>query len=254
MWSQRIFGMEYAFSQPDHSRYLLATDDDIEFEADFAESLIRIAEEHKADTLVPIRDYRRPKLTNLISGILGERTENSSSRFKITIKRNGRFSVNNSLAGNVNPTQSGLFQCFLMRTDITPSLGLRDEMWLDETRYSLPDDQVFFYKAYILGLNTLSCKKPEFRHLDGKAGTTSRDRVLDMDYSAARNISIFWHRFILPKQNGFCSKTMTRLSFGYYVRINQLKYAVLGIVRRDWSHYRQYMRGIRDARTFIAGK
>lgn len=246
MWEQRIYGMEYVYAQPEHPEYLLVCDDDVEFEPDFARKLIEIAREYQADNLIPIRDRRVSWPRNLISTIVGGRSQNSTSPYKITIKRNGRFSVNNSLKSNVNPTQSGPFQCFLMRTDITPLMKLREELWLDETRYAWPDDQVFFYKAHLLGLRNFSCKQPSFTHLDGKAGTTPHERKLDATYGNARNIVIFHRRFMRPNNNGM----LTRLSFSWYMGIDRIIKLIFGIIHGDLSLYRNHCRGVKDGKKY----
>ncbi len=250
MWSQRIYGMEYAFRLPDRPDYLLVCDDDVAFDGDFAKKLVETAEECRADNLVPIQDCRKGWLKNLVSGILGERTENSKSPYKITIKRNGRFSVNNSLPGNVNPTQSGPFQCFLMRTDITPKMGLRDEMWLDETRYAWPDDQVFFFKAYRLGLRNFSCKAPAFEHLDGRSGVPDKEREMDAIYAHGRNLVIFWRRFLSDSARTPAGRIRTRIAFGYYTFMQQGLFLALSLRSCDFAKLRAYRRGLRAGWTW----
>lgn len=250
MWSQRIYGMEYAYGLSDRPDYLLVCDDDVEFDGDFAERLVKTAEEYAADTLVPIRDCRKGWLKNLVGGILGERTENRKSPYKITIKRNGRYSVNNSLPGNVNPTQSGPFACFLMRTDITPKMGLRDEMWLDQTRYAWPDDQVFFFKAYRSGLRCFSCKAPAFEHLDGGSGVPDKQREMDAVYAHGRNIVIFWRRFLSGSARTTAGRIRSRIAFGYYTAMQQALYFGLGLRSRDLSKLRAYRRGLRAGWTW----
>lgn len=251
MWNQRIYGMEYCYSQKNHSKFLLVCDDDIEFESDFVEKLIEIAKSHNADTLSPIPDFKNTLRKNLILKLLGERTENRTSPYKITLKKNGRYSVNNELKSNVNPTQSAPFQCFLMRTDITPILKLREEMWLDETRYAWPDDQVFFYKAHLSGCRTLSCKNPVFRHLDGKSGLSDRQREHDSTYSHARNSVIFWNRFIKPSQRTYLSQILSHINFQYYILVNKLLALIKGIINRDFTIFNYYSKGITDGYKFL---
>lgn len=222
MWSQRIFGMEYCYEQSNHSKYLLACDDDITFDREFAERMLGIAEEYNADFLIPIKDYFAPLRKRILSSLLGGRTENKHSPYKITIKSNTSFSVNNHLQLNVNPTQSGPFQLFLMRTDCTSEMKLRDEMWLDETRYAWPDDQVFFYKAFLKGFKVLSCKKPLFFHHDGKAGVTAIERENDKLKSIFRNKIIFWRKFIVPQYENSIVKFLVTIEFCIHLLVNGL--------------------------------
>lgn len=250
MWSQRIFGMEYAFSQPDHAPYLLVCDDDVEFGESFAAELVEMCSQNDLDLLIPIKNYHAPLRKRIISRILGERTENRKSPYKITIKANARFTVNNTLPNNLNPTQSGPFQCFIMRTDITPSLLLRDEMWLDETRYALPDDQVFFYKAHLLGFRVYSCKSPEFKHLDGKAGVSDRQRELDSIYSGTRNMEIFYRRFVMPNRKGILNRIKMRLSHTHYTFMKGLATLIRSAMNRDLELYSTYRKAWRAAQAF----
>lgn len=246
MWSQRIFGMEYVYSQPSHSEYLFVCDDDLKFDPDFLERLLNLAEEYSIDTLIPRKDRNIGLFMNLFGLITGDRTENKKSKFKVTIKNNGSFSVNNHLKGNVLLTQSAPFACFLMRTDITPVLKLRDEMWLDDTSYAWPDDRVFFYKSYLSGFKNYICSFPKFIHLDGKSGIQSEQRRIDNIYSQSRNIIIFWNKFIYPKANTFKKKIICKFSFGHYLFTHSLVFFAYGIWHKSIVLSYTYLKGIRD--------
>lgn len=251
MWEQRIFGMEYCFNQPNHSKYLLVCDDDVAFEPDFAERLMQISEEYNADCLVPIQDYRAGRKNQILGLLTGQRTENKTSKYKITIKRNGSFSVNNDLPDNVNPTQSGPFQCFMMRTDITPELRLRDEMWLDETRYAWPDDQVFFYKAHTLGFNVMSCKEPKFEHLDARSGVSTQERKADMNFSQGRNAYIFWEKFLYaPEKNPF-ARTAKLLAVLHQRFSRRTMMIFSGLKHRNFSSLRSYNTGVEAGKQYF---
>lgn len=239
MWSQRIYGMEYCSKLEKPPKYLLVCDDDVEFPENFVEQLVNKSEAHNADVMNPIRDVRLGLKTRIFHFLIGGRIESSRSEYKISIRPNCSFAVNNELKNDVNPTQSGHFPCFLMKTSMTHALKLRDEMWLDETRYAWPDDQVFFYKAFILGFNIMSCKTPIFKHLDGKSGVTDKDRVADHCYSAGHNSYIFWYRFI--RRNPRWSAFRKNLSFGYTKTVMKLLYAIKGM-----QYYKAYTRGLAD--------
>lgn len=246
MWEQRIYGMEFCLEQSEHSKYLLVCDDDVMFDENFSSVLIKLSEQNFADIMIPIDDIKLSKLKKFLFLILGESTENKSIKYRIEIKNNGRFRFNNHLSDNINPTQSGAFQCFLMRTDITPKLKLREEMWLDDTRYAWPDDQVFFYKSYLIGLNVLSCRSPMFVHLDGKSGTASIQRKFDLAYSSGRNVIIFWSKFVLPYQKSMISRVTATFSFAYFMAITGLKNILWGIKFKKLSIFCAYLKGVKS--------
>lgn len=251
MWEQRIFGMEYSINQSEHSSYLLVCDDDVSFDSNFVEGLLILTKTHEADILIPISDIKKGWKYQIFGLITGQRTENKTSPYKITIKTNGSFSVNNNLKNNVNLTQSGPFQCFLMKTDIIPSLKLREEKWLDDTRYALPDDQVFFYKAYRLGLNVMSCKTPSFIHLDAKSGSSKKQRENDSYYASGRNYYIFWKKFILKDEKRFTAKVLKIINFNRLILMNRVIFLITGMIKKDLSGLRYYNKGIIDGHNFF---
>lgn len=248
MWMQRIYGMEYCYSLPEHSKYLLVCDDDVTFEPDFVEKLIILSEENNADTMIPLPDLRLSLGRRLLYTFLQGPLLTKKDKYRNRVLLNGCWACNNSLTHNVNPTQSGNFQCFLMRTDITPQLNLRDELWIDETRYAWPDDMMFFYKAHLNGLNILSCKQPTYIHHDGKAGVSNIDRIKDAAYSQGRNGLIFWSRFIKNRQVNKRNKLKAKIYFNYRVLATRLIYIILGIKRKSFFQLSAYNRGLRDAK------
>lgn len=237
--------MEYVDGLEPHERpdFILAVDDDIEFGPHFMEQLLEIVRNHNIDLLSPTKENRQPRKKRMFQRLLGGRTESSRYPYKIAIGPAGSFIVNNSLPGSVNPTQSGIGQCLLIKTGLTHKLKYRMEMWLDQTRYAWPEDQVFFYKAYLLGLNVMACKTPTFVHLDGKAGVTSKQRKVDGAYVSGRNGYIFWYRFI--KGNRSWSAIRKSLALGY-------KNMAHGIFFRmqEREKYKAFARGLRDGKQY----
>lgn len=248
MWMQRIYGMEYCYNQPSHSKYLLVCDDDVTFEADFVEQLIMNSEKHKADFMIPLGDLKLSFPKRILYALIGGPFITGKSTHRNCVLLNGSWSCNNSLKENVNPTQSGNFQCFLMRTDATAPLSLKEELWIDETRYAWPDDMMFFYKANLCGLNVLSCKMPTFIHNDGKAGVTARQRIEDAAYSIGRNGYIFWKRFIYKYQNGRYKKLKALAWWNYRVLAIRILYIMLGLKRKSLFQLKAYNRGLEDGR------
>ncbi len=246
MWMQRIYGMEYCYAQANHSEYLLVLDDDMEFAPDFVEQLIRMSIDTNADAMIPLSDKHFSFAQRCLYLLMGGPIQRKRSPYRNEILRNGSYAYNDSLGGNINPTQSGNFPCFLMRTDLTSKLSLKEELWLDETRYAWPDDQVFFYKAFLMGGKIMSCKTPTYVHNDGKAGTHSvRKRKIDGAYAVGRNSYIFWRKFVYPN---FPNKAITQLSFLYRITALRVLYFILGAKKFDLSQFKAFCKGLRDGK------
>lgn len=251
MWNQRIFGLDYLWKNNIASEYLIVCDDDVKFDTSFADRIMTIARENRADIVCPLEELSCPAVHRMIYSLIGNRFESSRSRFKISVTSGGGHTVNNSLADNVNPTQSGIFQCFLIRNDAVTRLNLREEDWLDRTPYALFDDQVLFYKAYCYGMNVVSCKQPEFTHLDAKSRVSKRVRARDTAYSMASNSMIFWHRFIYLNRSFAKSDIAKIAAISRKLLMNFLFYTSRGLLRGDLKMMTSYIAGAISGMKFI---
>lgn len=251
MWNQRIYGMIYCHEQKNHSDFLLICDDDISFDSDFVETLMQYSQEYKADLMIPLPNIKWNMIKQIKGVFLGMNSINSSSPFRVSIKSNGSSTRNDSLTTNVNPTQSGNFQCFLMRTDIVSKMNLKDELWLDHTRYAWPDDQVFFYKAFLQNMGVYSCRYPCHIHLDERTGVTGRQRERDFAYAMGRNGYIFWNKFIKSNRNNI-NRLLCQISFDHRLIFTGIYYTIRGIYKCNLSLPFLYLKGYLSGKKFAS--
>lgn len=252
MWQQRIYGMEYPLTQPDASKYLLVCDDDVAFPSDFAEQLMQLSEAHDADAIIPSGKSHLPFSERLKGLLIGGRIESSKSPYRIKIRATAGFQVNPTLTANITPTQSGNFQCFMFRTAAIQKMDAGAESWLDATTYALPDDQVFFYKAYLLGLRIFRCETPEHKHLDG--GSQSAQRLKKGATANGRNFLIFWHRFLFLPEKSPIKRIKLRTAITYRIIGHTMLYLMMGVTRHDFSIVKAYLSGVADARRYLKSK
>lgn len=211
-------------------------------------SMMDMADKYKADALVSIKDKRDAMSSKIVSAILGGRTESSKTKYKISIRDTGSFCVNNHIDDEIAETQSAPFQCFLCRKDMIADLALKDEMWLDDTPYALPDDQVFFFKAHCLGKRILSTKRLSFVHLDG--GSNSPGRRKNSIISSGKNYLIFWHRFLYSRAKG-TAKLKLRLANLHRIIANSMLYLAIGLKNRNLTFFKAYRSGVKSGWDFI---
>lgn len=255
MWKQRVYGMEYTEKYGD-SEFQLVLDDDISFESNFMESCFEIIKKYNADILIPgigengNKPYLNPTSIKkrLLTGFTCSRFETRQSDFQIEILSTAGFRVNVNNQQNVRKTQSGPFNGFIIKSSTITKLDLQSEMWIDMTKYSLPDDQLFFYKAYCKGLKLYNCKEPFLEHLD--AGSSQKGRRNDIAFALGRNIYIFWHRFLYlrsPKHE----RIKLRLAINYRLINTFIVYFIQGIINHDFSVVKSYYEGFLQAKIFI---
>lgn len=249
MWQQRICGMEYPLTQPDAAEYMLVCDDDVAFAPDFAEQMMEIANRYEADAVVPSGHSRFSFFERLKGLLTGARVECGKSPYKVKIMATAGFQVNPKLTDNVTPTQSGNFQCFVFRTAAMPRMDARAESWLDETEYALPDDQVFFYKAFLSGLKIFRCENPVHKHLDG--GSQSSQRLKKGARAGGRNFLIFWHRFLFMPAKSVMRRGKLRIAIGYRIAAHVMVYLAMSVTRHDFGIVKAYLSGVSDARKYL---
>lgn len=187
-------------------------------------------------------------MLNFLTAFLGQRFISNKSPYRIKVAKTAGFISNPHLKENLTPTQSGIFTCFLMRNKHF-DLNLKDELWLDDTPYSWPDDQVFFYKAYLNNLKVYHCKNPQIKHLDH--GKESKDRKINATYAGARNAIIFWHRFLFKQSNSTIGKASLLLAITYRIINNTIYNLLQSAIHRNISFIKTYFIGIKNGLKYL---
>lgn len=248
MWHQRIYGLQYVAERHPDS-LLLVLDDDVCFESDFIENMYKNFRESNADIMIPWVGKTGNFKKNLFYGITGNRFETSRSNYRISICATSGFKVCTQRETNLMPTQSGIFIIFMMKSSCIKNLQLEDEYWVENCKYALGDDQVFFYKCFKRGLKLISCITPKYKHLDH--GSSNPNRRIDLAYAKGCNFLIFWHRFLFKPCKSILKKII--LCFAILWRL-----AMLGITsflscikNKKPQIIKSYLKGLFDGIRFL---
>ena len=260
MWHQRIFGLEYVANN-DSADFILASDDDMELEKDFSLKSMEILEETHADILAPsILCPKQEKLEviqpwskkDFLNHILGTRVERRDIKYRIAINSTGGYDANTNLATPTYPTQSVAGGAIWIRNSRTKKLRLRDELWLDATRYPLPEDQVFGYKAFINGLAVMGSRNLLVRHLD--SGGINPTRGYDIAFSSGRNFLIFWHRFLWTQASKKFRKVRLLCGIFHHLIGHAILYFLISCSKMRFSLIYGFLRGVASGVSFIKSK
>ena len=147
--------------------------------------------------------------------------------------------------------QTANFQCFFIKRDVALSVHLEDEMWLEDTGYAWPDDQVFFYKAYLNGSSILLTPNIYYKHLDAKSGNVKIDKTYKDTFLHERNITIFWYRFLWCYSQNVKEKIFLLLGISYRIIAMSSFYILKCIVRRKFCILHKCFDGFFDALRYI---
>lgn len=252
MVKQRLFGIA-----ENKSDWLLMLDDDVKFGPLFVNHLYDTAIKAKSDVVIPIvkqasnGEHNNGIIRNFVNNLMGIGCKGNIGNYYIKIMKTGGFCINNRLDHDKQYySQSGHGTCCFANTHALDNLHFEEELWLEHTPYSLPEDQVMFYKFFCKGFNIAVNLEENFYHLDAQSSQPKADKILKLAYASAHNGYIFWHRFIYLRTKGF-----DRLSclFALWRRELFVKlFAFLkGIVKCDMSKFRIYCKAYSDARKFV---
>lgn len=202
MVRQRIFAINDA-----RTPYLLLLDDDVEFEPQYVEKMFATIKSSGAQCCIPVlkdNSLRSSLVRRLAESFVGVATyKDTHDKWYIKINRCGGLVLNSNMKPDVQYySQTGHGSNCFAETKTLRDINFEEELWLEDSGYALPDDQVMFYKIYKTGHKIAVCRDAYFCHLNA-ASTNDGRRYLKVAQAKAGNYLIFWYRFIYSGSKGF---------------------------------------------------
>lgn len=232
------------------SEYILFLDDDVFLPEKSVEMLYKYLSENNADVISPdvFPNAERSfvgKIMMFISGRMKARKDDGLWGYKVM--RNSGYSYNNSPKSGVYLSQTNAGPCFFCKKEDFLSIHFEEELWMDKEIYPLGEDQVMFYKMYLLGLKQLTWFNSGIKHLD--AGTTMRneEKVRMLIYSDFRFKTVFWHRFIYIPDKCVISRVWSVLCILYALLFTM----IISLLKFDFNKFILKFNAIKDAINFI---
>ena len=175
-----------------------------------------------------------------------------NERFMVKVWQTGGFIVNTNIQpGKQYYNQRGHGACIFGLAEAINAIHFEEELWLQDTRYALPDDMVFFYKLYLNGNQIAMNRSVRFVHLDAGSSLINTDKYLCNVYASARNGFVFWYRFIyLPARR----KITPLLCVARRIFFTSLFAFLKGMMRRDLSQFKTYLSVYKDGLRYVKSK
>lgn len=233
------------------TEYILFLDDDLYFPNDGVEKLYDALLKNDAEVVSPnvFENAKIPACDKIRMAFLGLNIPLfCEKKYAYKVLRGGGFSYNNNPIKPVYESTTNAGPCFFCKKSDFLKIRFEEELWLDETFYALPEDQVMFYKMHLCGLKILTSFDSGIIHLD--AGSTNQGnplKKLNNLYSESRNKLIFWHRFIFLCENNLIFRLWSILciAYVYFIRICVM---CLKLQRRELG---VWLAGMRSAYKFL---
>lgn len=240
------------------TEYILFLDDDIYLPPYAVEKLYNemVAENGQVIAPCTFPNHEASFSAKLRKSLIGKEVCRffKDDRWAFKVLRTAGFSYNNNPIKAVYESQTNAGNCFLCCKKDFLKTHYEEELWLDETPYALPDDQVMFYKMHLQGLKILTSFDSGIIHLDaGSTMADSKDRMIRLIYSEYRNKFIFWKRFLCEPEKNTIKKASAIIALTYVYTlqaIKQIKQIIAGnkeVVRALWN-------GVRDGMKYCKSK
>lgn len=257
MVSQRVTGFNECKTD-----LILALDDDVFFDPNFIEEMTQTLLTTNADFVSPIiRDISttsghnihppyKSKILNIKDWLLGISYKKSlKNRFVTIVNNSGGFTVNTNIQPNIQYyNQSGQGACLFGKTQKIKDIHFEDELWLEDTKYALPDDMVMFYKLYLYGNKIAMNFNVRFIHLDAGSSLMNENKKINNIFASARNGYIFWYKFIYQMRK---KKFKTILAMSRRIFFTCFFSFVKGIIKCNFKYFRTYIKGYIDGYRYV---
>lgn len=231
------------------TEYILFLDDDLYFPEDTVEKMYSLLKGHNADVISPdiFPNAKRALKAELMMTISGRmRARRCDNRWGYKIMRTSGYSYNKYPRKEVLESQTNAGAMFLCKKCDFLKTEFEDELWLDDMRYPIGEDQVMYNKMYKRGLKVLTWYNHNVEHLDA-GGNTSPDKERRLVYSDFRFKTIFWHRFIYN-----CEKSILLKIWGIICISYAFLFAlIISLIKGQFDVFKLKKDAIAEGITFI---
>mgnify|MGYP002514727633 CR=1 FL=1 len=253
MIGQRLEALKYIDSE-----YTLFLDDDIAFEPEFPDKLLKPMDQGMFDCATgPLFSFFPASKAGAIVGTLTMSCSVSIFRRDLYVKilRSGGWSYHTFDTGveHYYPTESFAWTCFMIRTDVMRKLEMEDEVcWLEKFGYAYGDDQVMANKLLKRGYGACIVSNALYEHNDAKTATSSQEMVnTKPSFCVGFFRAVFWKRFIQDQEASRIQRLLNWLCFAYW-RVSMRGYHLLKSVKpHNRPQSKAFFKGIKEGRAFV---
>ena len=232
------------------TEYILFLDDDVYLPETTVAQLYQYLVDNDADVISPdvFPNAERPtvgKWMMKLSGRMVDRQDDGKWGYKVM--RNSGYSYNTNPKFGVYLSQTNAGPCFFCKKEDFLKIHFEEELWMDQMKYALGDDQVMYYKMYCMGLKQLTWFHSGIKHLDAGSTMMNEEKERMLIYSDFRFKTIFWHRFIYLPDICLWGRLWSMICISYALLFTLL----ISLLKGRIDIFRLKVKAIKDAIHFI---
>lgn len=232
------------------TEYILFLDDDVYLPETAVAQLYQYLVDNEADIISPdvFPNAERSLLGKWmmrLSGRMVDRRDDGKWGYKVM--RNSGYSYNTNPESGVYLSQTNAGPCFFCKKEDFLKIHFEEELWMDQMKYPLGEDQVMYYKMYCMGLKQLTWFHSGIKHLDAGSAMMSEEKEKILIYSDFRFKTIFWHRFIYLPDTYRLSRVWSMICISYALLFTLL----ISLLKGRMDIFKLKLKAIKDAVHFI---
>ena len=175
--------------------YVLFCDDDLFLPPCFVERMFDGLVIHKGDCIAASVDGTQwSKLYQIKIFLHSFVTMRENDGWGIKVKRHASYSFNKNPGDDFLLTESAPGASCLCKMNIYRSIHFEDERWMEKMKFPAGEDQLFYYKMYVMGYRVFLFYNSGLIHLDAQAGL--RPVRKEKMYLQKKNMFTLWYRTI----------------------------------------------------------
>lgn len=201
------------------TEYILFVDDDVYFPNDGVAKLFKALKENNADVVSPdvFDNASRTLMSEILMTVSGRmRARRHDRKWAYKVMATAGYSYNKHPRKGSYLSQTNAGPCFLCKKSDFLKIKYEEELWLDQIGYAIGDDQMMFYKMYLLGLKQLTVFGTGIEHLDAGNNLGNKEKEEKLVEGHYFFSKVFWHRFLQTPERNIMKRMWNRICIDYF--------------------------------------
>ena len=235
------------------SECVLLLDDDVAFDQDSVEQVIKLMEQHNADCIAydTFENHKMSLKSKIRSALVGFVFPRFNKRWAFKIHWNGSFSYINNPGRGCYPSMSAAGPASLWKKTALKAIHFEHELWLDKLEFAYGEDAIAFYKLHLNGGRLMVAFDYGVSNLDAKTASSQYHRSVNRFKTMAKANTIRWHRSQYLPTKSRMKAALKTMSFGFKMCWQLGILSVLSVSTKYRSSPKLFVEGIKDGMKFV---
>ncbi len=230
------------------SECVLLLDDDVAFEQDSVEQVIKLMERHNADCIAydTFENHKMSLKAKIRSALVGFVFPRFNKRWAFKIHWNDSFSYITNPGRGCYPSMSAAGPASLWKKTALKAMHFEHELWLDKLGFAYGEDAIAFYKLHLNGGRLMVAFDYGVSNLDAKTASGQYHRSVNRFKTMAKANTIRWHRSQYLPTKSKTKAVLKTMSFSFKMFWTLGLLAIMSVKKTYRKAPKLFVEGIKD--------